>query len=159
MTFPGGSHSQPNSMYNGEMNKSILLAGGMGAILVGLAYIFRIFGNTEAEVVTWGWVSVYMGISLVVLTLGFGHGTSGAARVILSLSYAGLALLQVVPILLWIAFHGAGISDGTPPSGFVAHWMYAIPHLVIVIFSLLALHRLWQPATPALGTRTNSDLP
>ena len=125
----------------------MMLIGGFGAILLGLLYIFHAFGPTEAEVVIWGWLSLYMGASLILLSMGIGRSNKKAAKVFLSLGYIGLALFQVVPILLWFAFHGSGISDGTPPSAFVAHWSYSIPHASLLVVSLMVLYQLWRLPT------------
>ena len=120
-----------------------MLAGGIGAILLGLPYIFHGFGPTEAEVVTWGRISIYIGASLILLSIGIGHSHASAAKALLSLGYIGLGLIQLLPIFLWFTFHGSGISDGTPPSAFVAHWLYSIPHVALLIVSLMILYQLW----------------
>jgi hypothetical protein len=112
-----------------------------------LPYILHAFGPTEAEVVTWGEVSLYTGIVLVALSVGIGRSNKKILRGILAPSYILLALLQVPPIFLWFTFHGMGISDGTPPSPFVAHWGYAIPHLALLIDSLLVLYYLARGET------------
>ena len=122
----------------------MMLVGATGAILLGLPYIFHAFGPTEAEVGIWGWISLYLGVSLILLSVGFGRSTERTPRVFLSLGYTSLAFFQVFPILFWFAFHGSGVSDGTPPSAFVAHWFYSIPHAVLLVVSLLVLHLLWR---------------
>lgn len=124
-----------------------LLIGGIGAILLGLPYIFHAFGPTEAEVVTWGKVSLYTGIILVILSIGIGRSNKKIFRGILALGYTMLAFLQLPPIFLWFAFNGMGISDGTPPSPFVAHWGYAIPHLALLIDCLLVPYYLTRGET------------
>ncbi len=116
-----------------------MLIGGIGAVLLGVTYIFHAFGPTEAEVVTWGEVSLYTGIVLTLLSVGIGRSTKWIPRSILALGYLFLALLQVLPIFLWFTFHGTGISDGTPPSPFVAHWVYAIPHLVLLVIGIVVI--------------------
>lgn len=121
-----------------------MLIGAVGAILLGLAYLLHAFGPTEAEVVTWGRISLFIGIVLVLLLVGLEYRHSVSIKVILGLGYAVLALLQVLPIFLWFAFDGTGISDGTPPSAFVAHWVYALPHLVLLSLSLVAFYRLYK---------------
>jgi len=118
---------------------AVMLVGSIGAILLGLPYIFHAFGPTEAEVTSWGEVSLYTGIVLTLLALAIGRTTKKLFRGILALGYLFLALLQVLPIFLWFTFHGTGISDGTPPSPFVAHWVYAMPHLAILVISLVAI--------------------
>ena len=125
------------------MTMLMMLIGGIGAILLGLPYIFHAFGPTEAEVILWGRLSLCIGASLLLLSLGFGRSHKWAAKVFLSIGFLGLALFQGFPILLWFAFHGLGISDGTPPSTFVAHWSYSIPHVALLIVSLMILYQLW----------------
>ena len=49
-----------------------MLVGALGSILLGLPYILRLFGPTEAEVVMWGRVSLWAGVILGILTLGLG---------------------------------------------------------------------------------------
>ncbi|MEO7841319.1 MAG: hypothetical protein ABIU06_18410, partial [Anaerolineales bacterium] len=93
--------------------------------------------------VTWGWISVYMGASLMLLSIGIGRSNKRVAKIFLSLGYIGLGLFQVLPILLWFAFHGSGISDGTPQSALVAHWLYSIPHVALLIVSLMVPYQLW----------------
>ena len=51
-------------------------------------------------------------------------------------------LAHLLPALLWMLFHGRGISDGTPPAAFVAHWAYALPHLAVAFLDNVALQRL-----------------
>jgi hypothetical protein len=43
---------------DGHFRITAMLFGGIGAILLGLPYIFHAFGPTEAEVVIWGEVSL-----------------------------------------------------------------------------------------------------
>jgi hypothetical protein len=45
----------------------------------------------------------------------------------------------VLPVLLWFSFHGTGISDGTPTSAFVAHWATSLPHLALLLGSLIVI--------------------
>lgn len=128
-----------------------MLIGAVGAILLGLLYILRAFGPIEAEVVTWGRVSLYTGATLVFLSVGIGRSNKGIAKVALLLGYILLALLQVVPIYLWLQFHGLGISDGTPSSAFVAHWSCALPHLTLLIVSIIALYHICRSKSQATG--------
>ena len=112
----------------------MLIAAG-GSILLGLPHLLRAFGPTEAEVVSWGQVALLTGIALAALALLLWRSRRKLAQLVLSLGYGWLALLQVLPIALWILFHGSGISDGSPPSAFVAHWAYALPHLALFLLS------------------------
>lgn len=104
-----------------------------GAVLLGLPYVLRAFGPTEAEVVRWGEISVGVGIALGIAWLISRLVPYGFLRWLLMLGAAAVALLQPFPVWLWLVFHGNGISDGTPPASFVAHWTYALPHLVLFI--------------------------
>ena len=126
-------------------NINLMVIGGVGAIVLGLPYMYRAFGPTEAEVVLWGKVSLYIGIVLVLLSLVAGHKRARVViKPILGLGYLILSVLQVPPIFLWFLFHGSGISDGTPPSSFVAHWGYAIPHIILLTICVFILSGLFR---------------
>ena len=133
----------------------LAILSGTGCMALGLAYVLHAFGPTEAEVVRWGEASICMGFALL-LTTRVGCSRSRVTRSIASLGFVIVALLQVPPTLLWFAFHGTGISDGTPPSAFVAHWAYSLPHLALLVTSGAILYGLW--ARPQLGSRTPSRL-
>jgi hypothetical protein len=49
-------------------------------------------------------------------------------------------VLQILPIALWWQFHRQGISDGTPPSAFVAHWGFSAPHIALLAISALMVY-------------------
>lgn len=123
-------------------NVILMVAGAVGAIILGFVYVFRAFGPTEAEVVLWGRVSVGLGIALGILALTVGAKRTKLCQFILGLGYAVLVLLQIPPTILWFAFHGSGISDGTPFSPFVAHWGYAIPHIILLAISVFTLYSI-----------------
>lgn len=130
-------------------NVTLMVVGGVGAMVLGLPYIYRAFGPTEAEVVLWGKVSLYAGIVLILFSLTAGHKRARMIiKLILGLGYLILSLLQVPPILLWFLFHGSGISDGTPPSSFVAHWGYAIPHIILLTICVFILSGLLRRTPP-----------
>ena len=133
---------------DGHLQIAAMLFGGFGAILLGLPYIFHAFGPTEAEVVIWGEVSLCMGVVLLFLAIGLGRSKKRLMKVALALGYTILAPLQVPPVVVWFAFHGSGISDGTPPSTFVAHWGYSVPHLVLLGASLLVVYDILRAAPP-----------
>jgi hypothetical protein len=132
------------------------LLGGAGSIALGLAYVLHAFGPTEAEVVLWGRVSFCLGWVAVPLTVGAWRSNSRIINGVTGLGWAILALLQIPPVLLWVAFHGTGISDGTPPSTFVAHWAYSIPHLAVLAASVAMVHNLL--ARPACGSHPRKPL-
>lgn len=121
-----------------------MLIGAIGATLLGFPYFLNIFGSTEAEVAKWGIASSFTGAVLILLSIGIGRSDKRISKAILALGYIFLALLQVLPALLWFEFHGDGISDGTPPSAFVAHWGYSIPHLALLIVSIVVLYYLYR---------------
>jgi hypothetical protein len=119
----------------------MLIAAG-GSILLGLPYLYRAFGPTEAEVVSWGQVAITTGAVLAGLALILWRQRPQWGKIVLSLGYGWLALMQVLPIVLWLVFHGAGISDGSPPSPFTAHWAFALPHLALFVLSALIVRQL-----------------
>lgn len=125
----------------------IVAALGVGNALIGLPYMLRAFGPTEAEVVQWGQVALAAGLFLagLSLALAFTEGRVAALRFVTALGYGFLALMQVLPSLLWPLFHGMGISDGSPPSDFVAHWAYALPHVALLAGNILVMWRLLRP--------------
>ena len=134
----------------------LLTLGGAGSIALGLAYVHHAFGPTEAEVVLWGRISIWLGLTLFLLTVGFRHSKSRAVKGLLGLGWGIVALLQLPPILLWLALHGSGISDGTPPSAFVAHWAYAIPHVAVLAASAATVWSLLMQ--PTCGSRSHGQL-
>lgn len=123
-------------------NIALPLAGSAGAIALGLLYIYRAFGPTEAEVVSWGRVSLYAGIALATLSLVAGCKPIRILKLVLGLVCLFLIVLQLPPIILWFAFHGSGISDRPPPSPFVAHWGYAVPHITVATISAFTLYSI-----------------
>lgn len=136
--------------------RQVLLAlfGGAGCIALGLAYVLHVFGPTEAEVACWGRVSIGLGFALAPLTAIIRRSSPRLARGMAGLGWGAGALLQAPPILLWFAFHGSGISDGTPPSAFVAHWAYALPHLAVLLLCGANVHGLGM--LPRAGPRIRS---
>jgi hypothetical protein len=119
-----------------------MLLVGLTGVLIGLPYIFGFFGPTEREVGLWGLFCLGLGFSLMALsTLLTPHTNRGLIR-LLALGFALLAVLQLLPIQLWFAFYGYAISDGHPPSPFVGHWVYTLPHLLVLALSLTALYQL-----------------
>ncbi len=119
--------------------------GGLGAAALGLLYAGYAFGPTEAEVAAWGRVAVILGAALVVGAAAQVATSAALVRVAMPLVAVTTALMQLPPIVLWFVFHGSGISDGTPPSSFVAHWAYALPHAVVVALCIVGA----LPGAPA----------
>lgn len=114
---------------------ALMFLVGAGSVLLGLPYLFHAFGPTEAEVAQWGLVSIYAGLVLWPLGLAMWRDGGSLTRVVAVPVHCVVAFLQIPPAFLWFAFHGSGISDGTPPSDFVAHWAFALPHVVLLALS------------------------
>jgi len=117
----------------------LMVAGAVGAVILGFVYIFNVFGPIDAAVVLWGQVSVGLGIALGILTLTVGAKRTMLCRLILGLGYTVLVVLQIPPVILWIAYHGFGIERSGP---FVAHWGYAIPHMILFFLSAFTLYHI-----------------
>lgn len=125
----------------------------IGAVLIGLPYALRLFGDVEAEVTHWGWVSMGLGGLLAALAW-VARVHDGAGRVAdrprltaivaatTAATLAAIALMQALPALLWVLFHGHEITDGSPPGGFVGHWALALPHVAVAAIALVALRGL-----------------
>lgn len=108
---------------------------GVLTALTGLLYVFRVFGPTEQEVIAWGILAVILGGCVVLLGFNINITTN---FIEIGLVFF-LVLIQIPAIILWLLFNGRGISDGTPPSSFVAHWIFAIPHMVIVLLGIILI--------------------
>lgn len=117
---------------------------GLLSVAVGLPYILGLYGPTEAEVRTWGITAIILGCGILVFLVS--GGLSITAKHILGSMLLIAALIQIPPILLWFIFHGYGISDGTPPSSFVAHWGFSIPHILVLLDALWCLFLIYKPA-------------
>jgi len=120
-------------------NVILMVAGAIGAVILGFVYIFRVYGPMEAEVTLWGKVSVGLGIALGILALTRGSKRTRLRQFVLGVGYTALSVLQIPPIVLWFAFHGSPPTDN-PFSPFVAHWGYAIPHVALLAIGILALY-------------------
>lgn len=108
-------------------------------ILLGLTYVLGLYGTTEREVGIWGLVTSCVGVALVISHLFLNRFIG---RIIITILLIYLVLSQTIPISMWFAFHGHGISDGTPRATFIAHWGYSIPHITVFIISIYNLFRL-----------------
>ncbi|MFC4411612.1 hypothetical protein ACFOZY_14385 [Chungangia koreensis] len=109
---------------------------GILTLLTGLLYLFRVFGPTESEVITWGLLAVILGGVFVLLS------TTKFPNFMKMIVACLLVVIQIPAIILWVSFHGSGISDGTPKSNFVAHWIFAFPHMMIVVLGILLVFSL-----------------
>ncbi|RXT06988.1 hypothetical protein [Ammoniphilus sp. CFH 90114] len=116
---------------------------GVLAILTGFLYVLRLFGPTESEVVSWRLLAVVIGGIVVFL----GRIETKVTNFLQGAFVCFLVFIQVPPIFLWFAFHGSGISDGTPPSNFVAHWIFATPHIAIALLGIIVIVSLFKKNT------------
>ncbi len=136
------------------MSPALFAWTALGSALIGLPYVLRLFGNVEVEVTHWGWVSIGLGGALLAserLTRVL-PGRATAVAVAMTVAMAGaVALLQSLPALLWVLFHGNAITDGSPPGGFIGHWAFAVPHVVVAALAVAALYRLLR-ARPAIAS-------
>lgn len=124
----------------GRISAKLEVAVGILTFLTGLLYLFRVFGPTESEVVTWGILAVLLGGVLILLGTNKYKLTNFIKMIFVFL----LVLLQIPAIILWFSFNGNGISDGTPQSNFVAHWIFAFPHMMIVFLGILLIVSLFK---------------
>jgi len=138
----------------------MLYAAALGGMVLGLAYVLRVFGPTEAEVAFCGVVALALGALLLAVAgaVWARHAPLSAASVAMVVAMcAALALLQVLPVLLWVLFHGQPISDGSPPSAFRAHWAFSLPHVLVALLALGAAFRLLR-AQRALAPRSFAEV-
>ena len=118
------------------------LITGVSSVLTGLLYLLHAFGPTETEIVTWGKTAILAGIVLCALALVAQLTPQPIITLSLLVNLILIALLQILPIYLWLVSHGSGILDGSPPGAFTAHWIFALPHSFLLILSLIILVRL-----------------
>lgn len=119
-----------------KRTKFILLSFGILAILTGFPYVLSLYGPTEVEVRKWGYVMLIGGV-LTILISCIKETTKARGLKIFLVVFITFA--QGPPIALWLAFHGSGISDGSPQTDFIAHWGFSIPHILIFILGVFAI--------------------
>ncbi len=121
----------------------LLVRAAVGSVLVGLPYALRLLGPVEAEVTHWGWLSIGLGCLLLLLAwVARARAIRAAAAAFAAATAGAVALLQVLPALLWVLFHGQPITDGSPPGGFVGYWALSLPHVAVAALALAALYHL-----------------
>ena len=132
--------------YDEKRLKNVIVFSGVLAIVLGLAYILDFHGMTsdgKESTVFWGWSSVFFGaISL----LPAKNIKQGLSRILLSINLGFLILLQILPIFLWIGFHGYPITD--PPftgNEMAGHYLWSLPHVVLGVASGFSLYLLLKP--------------
>ncbi|MBE4907781.1 hypothetical protein IMZ08_06895 [Bacillus luteolus] len=110
---------------------------GALAIITGFTYVLGVFGPTEAEVSDWGFFAAVLGGIMIYFRMN--KSTTKTSNLIKTVFAFLLLLIQIPAVILWFMFSGSGISDGSPASDFVAHWIYAVPHIAIIILGLLVI--------------------
>ncbi|QOR66501.1 hypothetical protein IM538_22535 [Cytobacillus suaedae] len=110
---------------------------GALAIITGFTYVLGVFGPTEAEVSDWGFFAAVLGG--IMIYFGMNKPTTKTSNLIKTVFTFLLMLVQIPAVILWFMFSGSSISDGSPASDFVAHWIYAVPHIAIIILGLLVI--------------------
>ena len=120
-------------------SRKLMLLGGLSSALISLPYIFD---ATEREGDLWGLFSLGLGFGLMAMSTLVTHHKNLALIRLLTLGFAMLAVLQLIPIQLWFALHGYALSASQPPTSFVTHWAYALPHMLVLALSLAALYQL-----------------
>ena len=120
-------------------NAGAVVTGALAAV-VGSLVVARAFGPTEAEVVSWGRLSVVAGLAAIALAFLQRNADRPYLRAATAWALASIASGQVPSIIQWSLFPAAGVSAGLPTSPFVAHWAYALPHAAVLGLALVALH-------------------
>lgn len=134
-------------MKNNYHRKDILLLipGGLGTLLLGLPYIYRVFGPQEADVYSWGYLSLFTGLISLAITILTRNRDSRVFRSILGAIFVVTAIIQIPPIAAWSLLHGHLSLTDTPLEGaFRVHWAYSTPHIVVLILSAIALIKLFR---------------
>ncbi|MGC9523079.1 MAG: hypothetical protein ACP5HG_14495 [Anaerolineae bacterium] len=145
-----------SSVNRKPFSASLAILGSLTAAALGLPYVTYAFGPTEAEVADWGQITFYIGLGLAILAVVGRRLGYGFMRVLLAIGMSALALMQLPPALLWFVFHNSGISDGTPPSAFVAHWAYALPHIAVAALCLAAVYQLLNAPSRRPGSSSHT---
>ncbi|WP_078545343.1 hypothetical protein [Litchfieldia alkalitelluris] len=113
-----------------KINLEITL--GIISVITGAIYLIGVYGPTEAEIANWGFIATILGGCMIFFGINKGEITNLFKIILLGF----LLLIQLPAIFLWFMFHGSNISDGTPPTQFIAHWIFATPHIMIVLIGV-----------------------
>ncbi|MDX8365638.1 hypothetical protein [Cytobacillus sp. IB215665] len=116
------------------------ISSGVLTCFVGFIYMSGLFGQVESEVITWGLLLALLGGLSIFFELL--EDKTKRLKVINSFILHIIVLLQLLPIYLWFSYYGISISDGTPSNSFVAHYLFAVPHIATIILCLLSLYPL-----------------
>jgi hypothetical protein len=106
-----------------------ILISGFSTLTLGLLYRLDALGPEKMEVQLWAWTAIALGLLLLGERLALPHLSPTLAGIFMNLTAAGAAMLQPLPTYLWIAFHGRTLPDAM--GHYVAHWAYALPHLLV----------------------------
>lgn len=119
-----------NKLINSISRKKYSLIGIM-SIILGLTYLFHIYGNLGGKVVTWGLIAIIMGIYSVLVDQSKNKFIRGL------LSISTILILAMQPLL--IDMHWRGISNVAPGSKVFTHWILSFPHIGILIFCFVTI--------------------
>lgn len=115
------------------MNSTLLKITLSLSAILGLVYIFPVYGVRENEVIIWGLVS-FIFATLVFVLLARGK----TSPTLIKWTFILLFLWQVLPIYYW--FTMPSLSDSL--SNFHITFWYSVPHGVIVLCSLFGIFKL-----------------
>jgi len=110
---------------------------GLASILIGLVYMTPFLGTREQEVGEWGVVSFALGVALLVFSAIVQSRPGGPAKLVGALACLGLALLQVLPITLWLVI--GATTDNVPPHGAATRLAFAAGHAAVLLVAVRAM--------------------
>ncbi|WP_031515443.1 hypothetical protein [Desulfofalx alkaliphila] len=117
---------------------------GMGSMVIGLPYICYVFWDSKTEVFYWGLAAIFLGLALIAISVAVSHMDNTFTRLILAMGYSTLVLLQIPPVVFWLAYHGSSVSGANSPLALKAHWCLAIPHIALIVAGVLVVVSLIQ---------------
>lgn len=97
--------------------------------LMAVGYRILLNGITEGNAAIWA-NACFLLTALLVLSFITARYTKHKTDI--SLTFFGILIIHFVPVLLWVLSSGSPIGDGTSHQVLIAHWTYAIPHLVVI---------------------------
>jgi hypothetical protein len=123
--------------------KVIAFMAGVWSVILGLVYVYRIYGDMEAEVVVWGQAAVLLGVALLISAgvqlLYSGRGVGLGLLVTLI-----IATLQLPAIYFWGFFLGSPITDAPSTEPVSGNIFYVLPHIGLLAVSFLLFYGLLQ---------------
>ena len=114
------------------------------SILISLPYLFYNFGTDANEsTITFGVGSLILGLILILAKFIEKYSKTKEFEILTTNSIlsnlALLAIIQIVPSILWFMFNNTTITDSTSNTGFIARWFYSIPHIFISVLAIILL--------------------